>query len=63
MLMNTTDITERGLELLIASDLSSTEQITNKELFDGAPVWGCICLEILRINRDHAWILQSCLSF
>ena len=41
--MNTTDITERGLELLIASDLTGLppEQITNKELlWDGAPSYG-----------------------
>jgi len=54
MLMKTTDITERGLELLIASDLTGIppDQIANRSLlWDAAPAYGGsgYVLEILRI--------------
>jgi type I restriction enzyme R subunit len=67
--MNTTDITERGLELLIASDLTGLppEQITNKELlWDGAPSYGG-CGYVLGnptdYDRDHALDLATLLEF
>jgi type I restriction enzyme R subunit len=69
MLMNKTDITERGLELLIASDLTGLppEQITNKELlWDGAPSYGG-CGYVLGnptdYDRDHALDLATLLEF
>ena len=67
--MKTTDITERGLELLIASDLTGIppDQIANRSLlWDAAPAYGgsgYVLGNPADYDRDHALDLVKLLEF